>query len=360
MLFGLKINQIKILFLIAIAINLASSCKDEPAVGYSSFVSPSAGTNVTSGKSIDVKIDFAKTSKIDSVVYFMDSTKVATAKDTLGLQVKTLGLKLGNHLVTAKIYQGDKSDDITSNIVVLASKAPDLYTYKVVAKLTHDTAAYVEGLEYHDGFFYEGTGEKGKSDLRKVNVQTGKILQQAKLDTAYFGEGITVVRNKILQLTWQEKTAFVYDKDSFKLLSKLPYTVGREGWGLTFDGEKIYTSDGSNTIYFMDKNTYQKTGSIDVFDDKSAIESLNELEYIDGKIYANVYQTNTIVIINPQTGAVESKIDLTGLFSADNFKTDWERGNNVLNGIAYDKANKRLFVTGKKWPYIYEIKMIKK
>ncbi|GGI22551.1 glutaminyl-peptide cyclotransferase [Pedobacter mendelii] len=367
MLFGLKIKHFKILFFIVIAINLASSCKNEPSAGYNTFTNPSAGSSLVSGNDIDIKIDFAKNRKIDSVVYLIDSTKVAIAKDTLGLKLKTLGLKLGNHLLTAKIYQGEKSDDITSNIIIFASKAPDLYTYKVIAKFPHDTSAYVEGLEYHDGFFYEGTGEKGKSDLRKVNVQTGKVLQQVKLDTAYFGEGITILGDKILQLTWQEKTAFVYDKNSFKLLSKLPYSVGREGWGLTFDGQKIYTSDGSNTIYFMDKNTYQKTGSIDVFDDKAARDNINELEYIDsgmpgsqGKIYANIYQTNTIVIINPETGAIDGKIDLTGLFSSDYFKTDWDKGNNVLNGIAYDKIGKRLFVTGKKWPYIFEIKIIKK
>jgi len=358
MLFGLKINHLKILFAIVVAVNFASSCKDEPAAGYSTFIAPSAGSNITSGKDFDVKIDFAKGEKIDSVVYLLDSSRVLTTSDTLAVKFKTLGLKLGNHLVTARIYNGEKSDDITSNIIILASKAPDLYTYKVVTKLPHDTSAYVEGLEYTDGFFYEGTGEKGKSDLRKVNVQTGKVLQRAKLDTALFGEGIILVGNKILQLTWQDKKAFVYDKDSFKQIAELPYS--RDGWGMTFDGEKIYASDGTNTIYLLDKNTYQKIGSIDVFDDKGARDNINELEYIDGKIYANVYLTNDIIIINPETGAIEGKIDLTGLYSSDNFKTDWDKSNNVLNGIAYDKSGKRLFVTGKKWPNIFEIKISKK
>lgn len=358
MLFGLKINHHKILLVIIVGVNFASSCKDEPTAGYSTFIAPSAGSTITSGKDFDVKIDFAKGKKIDSVIYLLDSTKVASAKDTLAIKVKTDGVKLGNHLITAKVYNGDKSDDITSNIIVLAAKAPDLYTYKVITKLPHDTSAYVEGLEYKDGFFYEGTGEKGKSDLRKVNVQTGKVLQRAKLDTALFGEGIILIGNKILQLTWQDKKAFVYDKDSFKQLAELPYT--RDGWGMTFDGEKIYASDGTNTIYFLDKNTYQKIGSIDVFDDKGARDNINELEYIDDKIYANVYLTNDIIIINPENGTIEGKIDLTGLYSSDNFKTDWDKSNNVLNGIAYDRAGKRLFVTGKKWPYIFEIKIVKK
>ncbi|WP_316832606.1 glutaminyl-peptide cyclotransferase [Pedobacter aquatilis] len=358
MLFGLKINHYKILFFIAVAINFASSCKDDPSAAYSTFIAPSAGAGIALGKEIEVKIDFAKGEKIDSVVYLLDSAKVMLAKDTLGVKIKTQGLKLGNHLLTAKVYNGDMSNDITANVIFLASKSPDLYTYKVIAKLPHDTTAYVEGLEYHDGFFYEGTGEKGKSDLRKVNIQTGKVLQRAKLDTAYFGEGITVVDNKILQLTWQEKTALVFDKDSFKLLKKLPYP--RDGWGMTFDGQKIYASDGSNTIYFLDKNTYQTIGSIDVFDDKASRDNINELEYIDGKIYANVYTTNNIIIINSETGAIEGKIDLSGLLPADYYKTDWDKSNNVLNGIAYDKVGKRLFVAGKKWPYIYEIKVLKK
>ncbi|RYD77602.1 MAG: glutaminyl-peptide cyclotransferase [Sphingobacteriales bacterium] len=357
MLSGLKINHFKILSLIAISINFASSCKDDPSAGYNTFSSPSAGANISLGKEIDVNIDFAKGKKVDSVIYFLDSAKVAEAKDTSSLKLKTEGLKLGNHLLTAKIYTGDKSDELTSNIIILAPKSPDLYSYKVLAKLPHDTSAYVEGLQYQDGFFYEGTGEKGKSDLRKVDVQTGKVLQRAKLDTALFGEGIALVGNKILQLTWQDKKAFVYDKDTFKQLAELPYN--RDGWGMTFDGEKIYASDGTNTIYFLDKNTYQKIGSIDIFDDKAARDNINELEYIDGKIYANVYQTNEIVIINPETGTIEGKIDLTGLYSADNFKTDWDKSNNVLNGIAYDKVGKRLFVTGKKWPFIFEIKITK-
>ncbi|MCZ4225349.1 glutaminyl-peptide cyclotransferase [Pedobacter rhodius] len=360
MLFGQKINHFEFLFLIVTIIIFASSCKDEPAAGYNNFIAPSAGTSIASGNEINVKIDFAKGKKIDSVVYLLDSTRIASASDTLGIKIKTDRLKLGNHLITAKIYEGEKSDDITSNIIVLAAKAPDLYTYKVITKFPHDTSAYVEGLEYHDGFFYEGTGEKGKSDLRKVNVQTGKVLQRARLDTALFGEGITLIGNKILQLTWMDKKAFVYDKDTFKQLAEFPYSVGREGWGLTFDGQKIYTSDGSNTIYLMNKDTYQKIGSIEVFDDKGSRDNINELEYIDGKIYANVYLTNDIIIINPENGTIEGKIDLTGLFPSDYFKAGTERDNNVLNGIAYDKAGKRLFVTGKKWPYIFEIKIVKK
>ncbi|MFC3561900.1 glutaminyl-peptide cyclotransferase [Pedobacter jamesrossensis] len=360
MLFGLKINHLKTLLFIAVVMSLASSCNNHSSTGtYRSFISPLIGLNVKSGNDFDVQVLFGKEKKVDSVVYLIDTVKTVSKTDTAAIKLRTEGLKLGNHLLTAKIYNGGESEDLTSNINILAAKAPDLYTYKVISKLPHDTSAYVEGLEYHDGFFYEGTGEKGNSDLRKVNLQTGKVLQRAKLDTALFGEGITIIGNKIFQLTWMDKKAFVYDKNTFKQVAELQYN--REGWGLAFDGQKILASDGSNTIYFLDKDNYQQIGSIEVYDDKAEIRQLNELEFIDGKIYANVYQTNTIVIINPENGAVEGKIDLTGIFPvADYYKTDDARGNNVLNGIAYDKARKRLFVAGKKWPYIFEIQILKK
>ncbi|WP_406825149.1 glutaminyl-peptide cyclotransferase [Pedobacter sp. KACC 23697] len=358
--FGLKINYIKNFAFIGIALVLLNSCKESATTTYRSFVSPLTGVNVPSGNEFDVKVQFGTEQKVDSVVYLIDTIKVASKTDTLALKLKTAGLKLGNHLLTAKVFGEGKSEDLTSNINVLAAQAPAEYTYKVIKTLPHDTASYVEGLEYHDGFFYESAGDYGHSSLRKVDPATGKILQQTDLDKQYFGEGMTVIGNKIIQLTYREKVGFVYDKATFKKLSEFSYTTGREGWGLAFDGEKVLNTDGSNTIFFLNKDTYQKIGSIDVFDNKGPIQNLNELEVIDGKIYANVYTTNEIMIINPQTGAVESKIDLSGLLPADYFKTDDEKNNNVLNGIAYDKVGKRLFVAGKKWPHIFQIELVKR
>ncbi len=360
MLFGPKINQIKSLLFVAFIIAFISACKTDNPATYRSFISPLIGLNVSSGKEVAVKILFGVDKKVDSVVYLIDTKKIITKTDTTGINLKTAGLKLGNHLITAKIYGAGESEDLTSNINILSNRAPDEYTYKIIGTLPHDTASYVEGLEFHDGFFYESAGNYGHSSLRKVDPATGKVVQKVELDAQYFGEGITVVGDKIIQLTYMEKVGFVYDKSTFKKLSEFQYLTGREGWGLAFDGKKILNTDGSNTIFFLDKDTYQKVGSIDVFDDKSAIQQLNELEVIDGKIYANVYTTNNILIINPESGAVESRIDLSGLLPDDYFKNDDARNNNVLNGIAYDKVNKRLFVTGKKWPKIFEIKIIKK
>ncbi|WP_316804637.1 glutaminyl-peptide cyclotransferase [Pedobacter nototheniae] len=358
--FGQRIKQIKNTFFIGTTVLFASACHPEVTAVYRSFISPESGTNVALGKELDINIQFGKEKPVDSVIYFIDSTKIVSQKDTADIKLKTAGFKMGSHLITAKIYKDGQSEDLTSNINILAAQAPVEYTYKVIKTLPHDTSSYVEGLEYHDGFFYESAGSYGTSSLRKVNVNTGKVIQKTDLDKKYFGEGITVVGNKIIQLTYREKVGFVYDKATFKKLAEFPYTVGIEGWGLAFDGAKILNTDGSNTIYFLDKDTYQKIGSIDVFDDKGPIKQINELEYIDGKIYANVYTTNNILIINPETGAVEGKIDLSGLLPNGYFKTEDEIANNVLNGIAYDKAGKRLFVAGKKWPNIFQIQIVKK
>ncbi|MEJ5993500.1 glutaminyl-peptide cyclotransferase [Pedobacter sp. Du54] len=358
--FGLKINSIKNLLLVGITLVLLSSCKNNSTITYRNFLSPIAGDNVSAGNDFEVKIQFGAAQKVDSVVYLIDSVKVISRTDTLAINLKTKGLKLGSHLLVAKIFGEGKSDDLTANINVLPTQSPIQYSYKVIKTLLHDTSSYVEGLEYHDGFFYESAGEYGQSSLRKVDPSTGKILQKTNLEKKYFGEGMTVVDDKIIQVTWQEKTGFVYNKETFKKLSEFTYNEGtQEGWGLTFDGERILKTDGSNTIFFLDKNTYKKIGSIQVFDNKGPIDKLNELEYIEGKIYANVYTTDTIVIINPKTGAVEGRINLLGLLPLNYFKDEYAKNNNVLNGIAYDKATKRLFVTGKKWPEIYQIELKK-
>jgi glutamine cyclotransferase len=180
---------------------------------------------------------------------------------------------------------------------------------------------------------------------------------QARLDTQYFGEGSAIIGNKIIMLTYKDpRFLFVFDKNTFKLLNTMPYHVGVEGWGLCFDGKKLYTDDSTNRIWFLDKDTYRQTGFIDVYDDKGAIDSLNELEYIDGKLYANIWQTNIIVAIDPKTGAVLQKIDLTSLYPQNkrNLNSD------VLNGIAYDKSTGRIFLTGKYWDKLFQVKFVKK
>ncbi len=225
------------------------------------------------------------------------------------------------------------------------------YTYAVVNTYPHDTNAFTEGLVYADGFLYESTGLNGASSLRRVNLTTGSVLQEIMLPSQYFGEGITIVDNTIFQLTWQSKIGFIYDKTTFALRGNFTYST--QGWGLTYDGTHLIMSDGTNNLYFLDPTTFELTGQIQVHDGNKTIVNINELEYINGDVYANIWMTSTIAIINPVTGQVKGWIDLTGLSSQNNSNPEA-----VLNGIAYDQKTDRLFVTGKDWANLYEIKIV--
>ncbi|MVN21166.1 glutaminyl-peptide cyclotransferase [Mucilaginibacter arboris] len=319
-----------------------------------------AGSNVSAGKDVLLQINAPQGYQVDSVVYQLDNNRLGAKKDLSAFTLKTDTLPLGIKQITATVYQGKSGTPVSTNIVLLAAKAPEELTYQVEKVFPHDTACYTEGLEYHNGFFYESGGDYGHSSLRKVDVATGRVLQSVKLNPLYFGEGITMISDKIIQLTYKEQIGFVYDAKTFKQLSTFSYTVGREGWGLCFDGKRILNTDGSNRIYFLDKNKYTLTGSIDVYDDKGQIDNLNELEYIDGKIYANVYTKDTILAINPKTGAVMQRIDMKNIYPMEQRPANTDPGNDVLNGIAYDAATNRIFVTGKKWGKLFQVKFMKK
>jgi glutamine cyclotransferase len=221
-----------------------------------------------------------------------------------------------------------------------------IYTYKVINAYPHDRKAFTQGLAIDGGFLYEGTGIKGASTLRKVKLETGSAVQVHRLPKDLFGEGITIYQNRIVQLTWRSGIGFVYEKDSFQVLRKFRYRT--EGWGITHDGKRLIMSDGTATLYFLHPETFEIIGRVTVHDAHGPVPMLNELEYIGGEIYANVWMKNRIARISPRTGAVLAWIDLGGLC----------RWRGELNGIAYDAENDRLFVTGKLWPYIYEIKVI--
>ncbi|MGI4749278.1 MAG: glutaminyl-peptide cyclotransferase [Janthinobacterium lividum] len=327
-------------------------------------ISPLAGSNVTAGKDVSIQLSAPADYKVDSVVYQMDDRRLGVQKDLSAFNLKTDTLPLGIKQITATIYQGKNSTPTTTNIVLLANKAPEELTYQVEKIFPHDSTCYTEGLLYQDGFLFESGGGRskpkqgepadGQSSLRRTDLVTGKVLQKVMVDPTVFAEGISIVGNKIIQLTYTEKIGYVYDKTSFKLLSTFNNNVGEEGWGMCFDGKKLYMDDKTNRIWFLNKDNYQQTGFIDVYDDKKAIDSINELEYIDGKLYANVYTTNDILVIDPKTGAVLQKIDLTNLYPDKNPSAE------VLNGIAYDAATKRIFITGKKWAKLFQVKFMKK
>lgn len=227
-----------------------------------------------------------------------------------------------------------------------------VWRYEVVERYPHDPAAFTQGLVWLDNIFYEGTGLYGRSSLRQVERETGAVIKQVNLPEQYFGEGITILGDQLYQLTWKSHVGFIYDKNSFEKLSEFNYPT--EGWGITHDGERLIMSDGSATLYMWDPETLAEVGQIQVTDQGQPVVRLNELEYIDGQIYANVWQTDYIAIIDPATGNVNGWLDLSGIL------TPAERtgGEDVLNGIAYNAANETLYVTGKLWPILFEIRPV--
>jgi glutamine cyclotransferase len=227
-----------------------------------------------------------------------------------------------------------------------------VYRYNIVNAYPHDPGAFTQGLVFENGVLYEGTGLFGRSTLRRVELETGAILQIRELPDQFFGEGITIYGNEIIQLTWQSNVGFVYDKNSFELLQEFNYST--EGWGITHDGEHLIMSDGTSTLHFLDPQTFEEISQLAVFDNDGPVTRLNELDYIQGEIYANVWQTDRVARVAPETGRVVGWIDLRGLLTEE----DLSEPVDVLNGIAYDAEADRLFVTGKLWPKLFEIELV--
>jgi glutamine cyclotransferase len=223
--------------------------------------------------------------------------------------------------------------------------------FQVVRSFPHDRQAFTQGLIYREGVLYEGTGLNGRSGIRKVKLETGEVLQTQPLDPQYFGEGITDWKASLIQLTWRSEVGFVYDLATFKQTRTFNYRG--EGWGLTHDKTRLIMSDGSAELRFLDPETLAETGRLTVRDGRERVSDLNELEYVDGEVFANVWQTDRIARISPKDGRVTGWIDLTGLLPPGERATDA-----VLNGIAYDASTRRLFVTGKLWPRLFEIELV--
>ena len=230
------------------------------------------------------------------------------------------------------------------------SQGAPVYGYEVVNVYPHDRNAFTQGLLYRDGAIYESTGLNGRSSLRKVQLETGKVLQQVSVESRYFAEGLTDWGSRLVQLTWNTNVGFVYDLASFKRLQTFSYEG--EGWGLARDAKRIVMSDGTSTLRFLDPQTLQVVGRLPVTDGNLPVRDLNELEVIDGQVYANVWLTDRIAMISPETGRVSGWINLAGLMPRGSVS-----GDAVLNGIAYDAQRKRLFVTGKLWPSLFEIRV---
>ncbi len=256
---------------------------------------------------------------------------------------KLASLALASVLLYACNNRHDSDDDAATDNHVLK--------YTVGAVYPHDTTAFTQGLEFYKGELYEGTGEEGESQLRKLDLKTGKVLKKIDLDKQYFGEGITFFGDKIYQLTWQSHVVFQYDLD-FKPIRQ--FHIPTEGWGITHDNKYLIVSDGSSKLYFRDPQTLDSVKTINVSENNGLVNNLNELEYINGFIYANIWQTDNIVKIDPATGNVVSKADFTNLLK--NAKLTVYDYNDVLNGIAYDSVTNKTHITGKRWPALFEVR----
>lgn len=249
------------------------------------------------------------------------------------------------------VVSGCSKDPTGPNNLVLDSETIE-FTHRKINSFPHDANAFTQGFVFHQDHFYEGTGLYGKSSLRKVEVETGKVLQQFDLSSRYFGEGITIFEDKIYQLTWLDKMGFIYKLNDFESLDQFSYN--HEGWGITHNGNLLIVSDGTATLRFLDPQSMALVRTIEVSSGDSPLKNLNELEYIEGMIYANIWLTDWIAIIDPESGKVTGRIDLSGILDPE----DRTASTDVLNGIAYDAEKKRLFVTGKRWPKVFEIELV--
>ena len=312
----------------------------------------------TLNKSIKVSLTEKNNKQIDKIQFYVNGKEVATEGNSATILTKDLGV--GKHAITALAFYPGKTVKKNGSFEVFADKKPVVYNYKIIQSYPHDKKAYTQGLEYYNGFLYETTGHRGESTLRKVEIKTGKVLQKTALDEKYFGEGMTIVNDKIFWLTWENKKGFVYDLKTFEQKKEFAYVKSKEGWGLTQNETELIKSDGTNKIWFLDKETQKEKRSIQVYTNNRAVDKLNELELINGKLYANKWQQNTIIIINPNTGIVEGLADLRGLKKEMEKTQKLIPQDEVLNGIAFDAQNNRLFVTGKNWGKLFEIKLIKK
>lgn len=302
-----------------------------------------------------LKVLNAESKQVDSIVFFVNDSKVASRKDEVALNFNLQNQKLGYQNVKAIVYYDGNSQglDIFGKFEIVSSITPKLLNFEIVNTFTHDVTSFTQGLEFYNGFLYENTGLLGESKLLKTDYKTGKILQEVAMDASYFGEGITILNDKIYQLTWQNKVGLIYDVKTMVFEKKFDYDKEVEGWGMTNDGVNIYQSDGTEKIWTMYPTTQKMVSYINVYSGSEKIKSVNELEWVDRKIYANIWQKDAVAVINPESGAVEAIINFAKLRKFTKATPD-----DFLNGIAYSKSTKTFFITGKKWDKMFEIKIL--
>jgi glutamine cyclotransferase len=317
--------------------------------------SPEENSEFRLGSHIKVILEPASKNNVpDSVSISFDGRSIATLKtapweySVPASLVKSTGRKS----IKAIAFRGGKAKTtITRFLIILSDVAPGKYGYKVIHSYPHDREAFTQGLFYDNGFLYEGTGQEAGSTLREVELTTGKVLRQLNLSSNLFGEGITLYNDLIYQVTYTTKIGFIYEKSTFRQINRIYYQT--QGWGLTTMKDRIVMSDGSNVLYFFEPEMFTVVSRLEVYDNEKKVDQLNELEYINGEIWANIWMTDLIARIDPVSGKVIGYINLQGILDDPDTKTSEK----VLNGIAFDKEGNRIFVTGKNWPKLFEIRV---
>ncbi len=313
-------------------------------------------TNYFLGEKISVNVTTKlKNGEIEKIQLYYDNKLLKESKE-LNFSVNDIEIKsLGNTLFRVEAIKTDSVRNSRSqSIKTLSDTEAKIYTYQTVNTYPHLKTSYTQGLEYYNGYLYEGTGEEGQSHLYQIDLQSGKPLKSFKLDDKYFGEGITILNDKIYQLTYRSQKGFIYNLSDFALIDSFRF-VSKEGWGLTNDGTNLIMSDGTHVLTWLNPDDFSVVKTLQVANNRDVITYLNELEYINGTIYANIYTTEVIVEIDPVTGKILSEFNLKGILNMYKNENDTV---NYMNGIAYDNNNNRLFVTGKYWPRLFEIKII--
>jgi len=309
----------------------------------------------TFDESVSIAIVNKENKTIDSIVYSVNDIKLTSKKGLEPVNLELKNQKLGYQNIKALVYfEGvENPADIRTRIELVSNVQPKLLKYKIVNTYEHDTTSFTEGLEFYNDTLYESTGLRGKSFLLKTDYKTGRILKKLKLADQYFGEGITIINNKIFQITYEEKTGFIYDAKTWKLEKTFTYDKDIEGWGMTNDGTFIYQTDKTEKIWRMDPKTQKMIDYVNVYSGTSKIPSINELEWIEGKIYSNIWLKDAVAVINPKNGVVEAILNF-----ADLRKKTTSKPEDALNGIAYNPKSKTIFITGKNWNKMFEIKVI--
>lgn len=353
-----KPNLLYIILLGIILINCGDTKKGENSIF--SIDNSAFKPFYTSKDILKIAILNPSSKTIDSTIYYINDIKVSTNKGNTGLDFPFKDQKLGYQNIKALVYYGGDSSEATARVELVSDVQPKLLKYTIINTFPHDTAAYTQGLEFYRDTLFEGTGngegksgKRGISSLRKTDYRTGKIYKKVELSENIFGEGITILNNKVYQLTWLNNEGYVYNADTFKKEKTFPYFKKMDGWGLTSDKTNLYMTDSTENIHILDPNTFQPIGSIFVYSLNTKIKSVNELEWVNGKIYGNVYQKDAIAVINPKNGAVEAILNLADLKKKITKRIDTD----VLNGIAYNPKTKTIFVTGKNWDKMFEIKI---